>query len=104
MDELASGINWSAVLAGAVFSYLVGWLWYSPEMFGEKWANAAKVTYTETPPAAAMVRHFGGIVLLSWFVGVMPAKRCWRPRCCWSRWRFLVMPLTGISGSGPMAS
>ena len=71
MDELASGINWSAVLAGAVASYLAGWLWYSPKMFGERWVKAANVTYTDTPPAAAMAMHFGGMVLLSWFVGVM---------------------------------
>lgn len=71
MSELTSDINWVAVVVGAVLSYLAGWLWYSPRLFGERWANAANVTYSKTPPAATMAMHFGGMVLLSWFVGVM---------------------------------
>ena len=71
MSELSQDINWSAVLAGAVFSYLAGWLWYSPKLFGARWAEAANVTYSETPQVAAMAMHFAGMVLLSWFVGVM---------------------------------
>ena len=71
MSELTSDINWVAVVVGAVLSYLAGWLWYSPRLFGERWANAANVTYSKTPPAAASAMHFGGMVLLSWFVGVM---------------------------------
>jgi len=71
MSELTSDINWVAVAAGAVLSYLAGWLWYSSKLFGERWADAADVAYSRTPPVAAMAMHFGGMVLLSWFVGVM---------------------------------
>ena len=71
MSELTSDINWVAVVAGAVLSYLAGWLWYSSKLFGERWADAANVDYSRTPPVAAMAMHFGGMVLLSWFVGVM---------------------------------
>ena len=71
MSELISDMNWSAVVAGAVLSYLAGWLWYSPKLFGARWARAANVDYTDAPPVAAMMMHFGGMVLLSWFVGVM---------------------------------
>jgi len=34
MSELTSDINWVAVVVGAVLSYLAGWLWYSPRLFG----------------------------------------------------------------------
>ena len=71
MSELASDINWAAVVAGAVMSYLAGWFWYSPKLFGERWANAANVTYSKTPPVAALAMHFSGMVLLSWFVAIM---------------------------------
>ena len=71
MTELTIGVNWLAVMAGAVIAYLVGWAWYSPRFFGERWARAANVEYSTTPPVAAMAMHFSGMVLLSWFVGIM---------------------------------
>ena len=71
MTELTIGVNWLAVMAGAVIAYLVGWAWYSPRLFGERWARAANVEYSTTPPVAAMAMHFSGMVLLSWFVGIM---------------------------------
>jgi len=71
MSDLTTNINWSAVMAGAVFSFLAGWLLYSPKLFGERWARAANVDHTTSPPVAAMAMHFSGMVLLSWFVGIM---------------------------------
>ncbi len=71
MTELTIGVNWLAVMAGAVIAYLVRWAWYSPRFFGERWARAANVEYNTTPPVAAMAMHFSGMVLLSWFVGIM---------------------------------
>jgi len=71
MSELTQGINWSAVISGAVLAFLAGWLWYSPKLFGERWAQASRVAFSETPHAAAMAMHFGGMVLISWFVGIM---------------------------------
>ena len=49
MTELTIGVNWLAVMAGAVIAYLVGWAWYSPRFFGERWARAANVEYSTTP-------------------------------------------------------
>lgn len=71
MIELTTGINWSAVVVAAAISFIAGWLWYSPRRFGQKWARAANVTLDETPPVAAMAMHFSGMVLLSWFIGIM---------------------------------
>jgi hypothetical protein len=71
MVELTSGINWSAVVAGASLSFLSGWLWYSPRFLGSRWASAVNVEYSKTLPVAPMAMHFAGMVLLSWFVGVM---------------------------------
>ena len=34
MGEITSGVNWLAVTVGAVAAFLLGWLWYSPKLFG----------------------------------------------------------------------
>jgi|GEM_PF-4586625 hypothetical protein len=31
MNELVAGVSWIGVVTGAVLSFLVGWLWYSPK-------------------------------------------------------------------------
>ena len=43
MGELTTGVSWLAVIVGAVVSFLVGWLWYSPKLFGPKWAEGVGV-------------------------------------------------------------
>lgn len=41
MQELLSNIEWVVVLVSFVLSFGLGWLWYSPVLFYEKW-NAGK--------------------------------------------------------------
>lgn len=72
MGELTTGVSWLAVVVGAVVSFLAGWLWYSPKLFGPKWADGVGVqmgTASEMP-VAAMVSQIVGLLLMSWFVGV----------------------------------
>lgn len=76
MQEITSGVSWLAVVAGAVVSFLVGWLWYSPMLFGSKWAKGVGVemgTASEMP-VAAMGFQIVGLLLMSWFVGVTAAS------------------------------
>ena len=76
MGELTTGVSWLAVVVGAVASFLVGWLWYSPKLFGPKWAEGVGVemgTASEMP-VAAMVSQVIGLLLMSWFVGVTAAS------------------------------
>ncbi len=35
MAEITENDNWIAVVVGAVVSFLLGWLWYSPKLFGK---------------------------------------------------------------------
>lgn len=72
MGELTNGVNFIAVIVGAVASFLVGWLWFSPKLFGEKWAQGVGVNLgsANEMPVGAMVFQFAGLVLMSWFVGV----------------------------------
>ncbi|MCY0146385.1 DUF1761 domain-containing protein [Hoeflea sp. G2-23] len=72
MSEITMGVSWLAVIIGAVVSFLAGWLWYSPMLFGPKWAKGVGVemgTASEMP-FAAMAAQLVGLLLMSWFVGV----------------------------------
>ncbi len=72
MGELLNGVSWLGVVAGAVVSFLVGWLWYSPKLFGVKWAEGVDVELGDASemPVGAMVSQVIGLLLMSWFVGV----------------------------------
>ena len=75
MGEIASGVKWLAVVLGAAVAFVAGWLWYSPILFGPKWAEGVGVemgTASEMP-VGAMVSQIVGLFLLSWFVGVTAA-------------------------------
>jgi len=76
MGELTNGVNFLAVIVGAVLAFVVGWAWYSPKMFGEKWAagSGVKMGDANEMPVAAMAAQAIGLLLMSWFVGVTAAS------------------------------
>lgn len=76
MAEIITGVSWMGVIAGAVVAFLVGWLWYSPKMFGTKWAEGVGVDLgaASEMPVGAMVAQIIGLFLMSWFVGVTAAS------------------------------
>jgi len=76
MSEITTGVSWLAVIVGAAVSFLVGWLWYSPKLFGPKWAKGGGVEMgtANDMPAAAMATQLTGLLLMSWFVGVTAAS------------------------------
>jgi hypothetical protein len=67
-----SAVNWLAVVLGAVAAFLVGWLWYSPKMFGVKWAAGVGVQLgsASSLPVGAMVSQFAALFLLATVVGI----------------------------------
>ncbi len=72
MNELTANVNWLAVIVGAIVSFILGWLWYSPRLFGTKWAEGSgvKLNTADAMPMAAMATQGIGLLLMSWFVGV----------------------------------
>ncbi len=72
MAELTTGVSWLAVIVGTIVSFLIGWLWYSPKLFGPKWADGVgvKMGSANEMPVGAMVSQIVGLFLMSWFVGV----------------------------------
>jgi len=75
MNEIAANVNWVAVVVGAVLAYALGYLWYSPKLFGKKWAEGVGLKLApENLPVAAMTAQAIGTFLLSWIVGVTAAN------------------------------
>ncbi len=76
MGELMEGVNWLGVIAGTIVSFLAGWLWYSPKLFGTKWAEGSRVQLgnANEMPVGAMIAQVIGLFLMSWMVGVTMAN------------------------------
>ncbi len=72
-SELFNDLNWWAIGLGTVLAFLLGWLWYSPKMFGAKWAEGVGLSLEDCGemPVAAMVGQLAGTFLLAWLVGIM---------------------------------
>ena len=72
MEELTNNVNWLAVVVGFAVSFVLGWLWYSPRLFGKKWAEGVGIDMSQTAkmPAGAMIAQALGTFMLAWIVGV----------------------------------
>ena len=70
--EITTDVNWLAVFVGAVLAFVLGWLWYSPMLFGKKWAagNGIELGTAQSMPMGAMAAQAIGLLLVSWFIGV----------------------------------
>jgi len=75
MDEITANVNWLAVAVSAVLAYVLGYLWYSPKLFGRQWAEGVGLKQApENLPVAAMAMQALGTFLLAWVVGVTAAN------------------------------
>lgn len=76
MEELTTHVNWIGVIVGAVVAFILGWLWYSPKLFGTKWAEGVGVDLAAATgmPVAAMVTQAIATLLLAWVVGITAAQ------------------------------
>ena len=72
MNELTAGVSWMGVVVGFVLSFLLGWLWYSPKLFGKKWADGVGIEMGDgsTMPAFAMITQALATFGLAWLFGI----------------------------------
>lgn len=72
MSELTTDVSWLGVISGFVLSFLLGWGWFGPKMFGTKWAEGVGVKMSDgsNMPNAAMGLQALGTFMLSWLVGI----------------------------------
>lgn len=66
--ELLLNVNWLAIGVGTVVSFLLGWAWYSPYLFVNKWAEGVGIDVSDGsgPMALAMVAQLVSTFLLAW--------------------------------------
>jgi Protein of unknown function (DUF1761) len=71
LEEVVTGVNWLAVIVGTVVAFGLGMLWFSPKMFGKKWAEGShNIQPPESPPIGAIIVQFIGTFLMAWLVGI----------------------------------
>lgn len=64
MGSAFENLNWLAVLAATLSTFLLGGIWYSPLMFGRAWMEVAGIT-EEKAKAANPGKVYGGAFVLS---------------------------------------
>ncbi len=76
MEMLFSGISWWAVGLSTVICFMLGGLWYSPILFGKKWAEGVGVNIGtgSTQPVPALVLQLIGTFLLAWLIALADAS------------------------------
>jgi Protein of unknown function (DUF1761) len=101
MNEITTNVSWLAVIVGAVLSFLLGYFWYSPMLFGAKWAEGSgvKLNTADKMPMLAMATQGIGLLLMSWFVGVTATNNAlWT--VILATLAFTVLQFSGNSFSG----
>ncbi len=100
MEDITANVTWSAVLAGAILSFVVGWLWYSPMLFGKGWAagSGVRLDSADKMPVGAMLAQAAGLLLMSWFVAVTAARDALATGI------LATLAFTALAGSGAMFS
>ena len=71
MSEITD-INWLATIVGFALAFGLGMIWFSPKLFGKKWAEGVGLDPAgpSKPPVIAMTFQTIGTFLLAWTVGV----------------------------------
>ena len=72
MNELTMNVNWLAVGIGTVLSFMLGWLWYSPKVFGKKWAEGSGIELTDSSamPVTPLIFQLLATFLLAWLIAI----------------------------------
>lgn len=80
-----SDLNWLHIGAATLAGVLLGWLWYSPLLFGAQWMRAVKVTKKEIaassnspiPYIKAFLGNFVVAIAMAQLVHVFAASSLW---------------------------
>ena len=74
MEELMKLVDFTAVIVSFLLSFMLGWLWFNPKLFGSKWADGVPGVSMDDdcqkPPALAMFTQALSVFGLAWIVGI----------------------------------
>ena len=71
MNELFVNLNWIGLIIGAVIAFSLGGLWYSPHMFGLKWAEGSGINIVDDHPLPALLVQGIGTFLFAWLLAIV---------------------------------
>lgn len=71
MQEILFGVNWVAVVIGAVAAFTVGALWYSPSLFGNKWRQGLGNGAYTWPMGLALLGQAITCFLFAWVLALV---------------------------------
>ncbi len=76
MEEIIMNVAWVPVVVGAIVAFFVGWLWYSPKLFGTKWAEGVGITINDNhgPMMMALIAQVAGTFLFAWVIGLTASQ------------------------------
>lgn len=79
MNPFETEVSWVAVGVATVLCFVLGYLWYSPMMFGKSWAEGvgADIGPDAKAPVGAMVTQLIGVFLLAWLVAISVEVEAW---------------------------
>ena len=69
MAHAFNSLQWWAIIAATVSTFLLGWVWYSPVLFGSAWMKVSGMD-EEKVKQANMGKTFGGAFFLSLIASV----------------------------------
>lgn len=72
MAALFTGVSWLAVGVGTILCFMLGGLWYSPKLFGTRWAEGVGVQQGpgSKQPVGALITQFAATLLLAWIIAL----------------------------------
>ena len=74
-------VSWLAVIVATVLSFMLGGLWYSPRVFGARWAEGCGIDLEAEDAgkhaAKALSVQFVSTLLLAWVLGAMVGAGEW---------------------------
>lgn len=64
-----SNINWLSVIVTSIVAFLLGWLWYSPVLFGKTWMK--ENNFSEDKPKESNMALLMGTAFVLQFIAVL---------------------------------
>lgn len=64
-------IDWLAVTIGTVSTFVLGFIWYNPKVFGKAWQKAAGISDESMNDTSGMAKIFGTSFILNFIMALM---------------------------------
>ena len=70
MDALLIGVNWTAVIIGAIVAFVVGSVWYSEKLFGRIWKRGIGEPVMNYGMLLPMLAQGVVTFVFAWIIGI----------------------------------